>query len=111
MPAKKPQRPPTRPRVVAPVTGDEVTPFSQRLLADATQRAADQLRDRTSLTVDLVVGDNVINHRLGRQPSGATITPSVADATWAWAMKAASTSQVTLTCIGVAQPKARVEVY
>jgi hypothetical protein len=54
----------------------------------------------------------VINHGLGRKPVGATVTPTVADATWAWSLKAGATSsQMTLTCVGVAQPGAAVEAF
>ena len=108
MPAKRPTRPAVRPRVLAPVTGD-VTSFTQRLIADSASRASDQLHDRSSTVVNLVVGANVINHGLGRKPRGAQITPSVADATWAFALTAADDRQATITCVGVAQPNAFVE--
>lgn len=107
----KPQRPPARPRMTSPTSSVDVTPFSQRLIADASQRAADQLRDRAVLQVDLKVGDNVINHGLGRKPRGATVTPSVADASWAWSLRSPTTTQVTLTCVGVPQPGAVIEVF
>ena len=107
MPAAKPVRPASRPRVVAPVADDFVT----RQLSDASQRAADQLRDRSVVVANLVVGANVINHGLGRKPRGVTVSPTVADATWAWAMTASSDRQVTIMCIGVAQPGAALEFY
>lgn len=107
MPAQRPQPPATRARQTAPVSTD----FATRQIVDAAQRAADQVKDRTVTVLNLVVGDNVINHGLGRRPTGATVTPTVADATWAWAIKAPSATQVTITCIGVAQPGAAVEVY
>lgn len=107
MPAAKPQRPAARPRQFAPIAGD----FQIRQVIQGAQRAADQLHDRVMLTVDLKVGANVINHGLGRKPTGATVTPMVADATWAWALTASSSSQMTITCIGVAQPGATVEAF
>jgi hypothetical protein len=110
MPAAKPQRPAARPRQVAPVSGD-VSAFTMRQVAQTAQRAADQLRDRQVITRDLAIGDTVITHGLGRAPTGATITPTVANASWAWALKATSQTQITITCIGVAQPGAILEVF
>jgi hypothetical protein len=107
MPTSRPARPTSRPRQFAPVSGDAQT----RQIIQSAQRAADQLRDRSVVTVDLIVGDNVINHGLGRKPSGATVTPTVANAAWAWSLKSATGSQMTLTCIGVAQPGATVEAF
>lgn len=107
MPTQKPQPPRPRPRQIAPTSGDA----SERQVIQASQRAADQLRDRSSVVTSLAVGDNVINHGLGRKPTGATVTPTVADATWAWALKSADSSQMTITCIGVAQPNAAVEAW
>lgn len=111
MPAQRPVRPATRARVVAPVNGDEMSPLAQRMLADSVQRTADQLRDRAVVVRDLFVGANVINHGLGRKPRGAAVSPTVANATWAWALTAADARQATITCIGVAQPGAAVEFY
>jgi hypothetical protein len=39
------------------------------------------------------------------------VTPTVADATWAWAMTAADAKQVTITTIGVPQTNAVIEVF
>lgn len=107
MPATKPVPPRPRARQLAPTSGDPQI----RQAIQGAQRAADQLRDRAVIAVDLVVGDNVITHGLGKRPSGATVTPTVADATWAWALKTATTGQLTLTCVGIAQPGATVEVF
>lgn len=107
MPAQKPVKPQTRPRIIAPKSGDQ----AQRQVIDAVQRSADQLRDRASMTMDLAVGANVVNHGLGRAPRGASVSPTVADATWAWALTAADDKQATITCVGVAQPGAAIEVW
>lgn len=107
MPTKRAIRPPARPRQFAPVSGDVQT----RMIMQSAQRAADQLHDRTFIIFDLVVGDNVINHGLGRKPSGANVTPTVANTGWAWALTSATSSQMTLTCVGIAQPGATVEAY
>jgi hypothetical protein len=107
MGAQKPIRPVARARQFAPVSGDVQT----RQVIQSAQRAADQLRDRTVVVADLVVGDTTLNHGLGRKPRGATVTPTVANAAWAWALKSATRSQMTLTCVGVAQPGATVEAF
>ena len=111
MPAAKPVRPIARPRVAAPVAGDEASPFAQRQIAETLQRTADQLRDRSVVTFDLKVGANVLTHGLGRKPQGANVSPTVADATFAWALSAGDLRQATITCIGVPQPGAAVEFY
>lgn len=110
MPAKRPVRPDTRARVLAPVNGS-VTPFTQRLIVDASQRSANQLRDRNGVLVDLKVGSNIVNHGLGRKPDGATVTPTVADPSWAWALSSRDERQITIICTGVAQPGAFVEFF
>lgn len=110
MPVQRPRRPATRPRQIA-TTGGDITPITMRQVVQSAQRAADQLKDRAVITRDLVVGDTVITHGLGRAPTGATITPSVANATWAWALKSTTTTQIIITCVGVAQPGAVLEVF
>lgn len=110
MPAAKPTRPATRPRQTMPI-GETVDAFTVRGIAQAAQRAADQLRDRSVLVVDLVVGDNVINHGLGRAPTGVNVTPTVADFSWAYAMKSPTETTVNVFCIGVPQPGAAIEVF
>lgn len=64
----------------------------------------------SSQVITLNVGANKVNHGLGRKAQGVRITPTVADATWAWALTLADDKQVTITCVGVAQPNAFVEV-
>lgn len=80
-------------------------------LSDAVERnESSAIPTRAQLNVDLAVGDNSINHGLGRRARGCTVTPTVADASWAWAMTSATDKTVTITCVGVAQPNAFVEV-
>jgi hypothetical protein len=78
-------------------------------LADQVSRQ-DQL-GRASRVVDLVVGSNRIVHQLGRTPTGASITPTVADATYAWAVTAKDERTITIQVIGAAQPQATIEVF
>lgn len=85
---------------------------AQRLtqaLADQADR--DSRRPRASVTVDLVVGDNTVNHRLGIVPRGCSLMPTVADASFAWALKTRDDKQVVITVLGVAQPNAVIEVW
>lgn len=37
--------------------------------------------------------------------------PTVADTTWAWSFAADGDSSVIITCVGVPQPGATVEIY
>lgn len=114
MPAKVVRRPQTRQQLV---TGTLVQPDPQtasRLLsdlADAHDDLASRQQPRTQTTADLVVGDNLVNHGLGRRARGCTVTPTVADATWAWALTAADDQRVTITTVGVNQPNAAIEVW
>lgn len=90
----------------------------------ATQRAFDRLSDavgdlqaaarRTVATQDLVVGTNVVRHGLGRAVRGYTLVVTVADATFAHALDDSNPSpelELWITAVGVAQPRARVEIW
>lgn len=80
-------------------------------LADAVDRnESSAIPTRAQLNVDLAVGDNSINHGLGRKARGAFVSPTVADPTWAYAVTAISDKTITITCVGVPQPSAFVEV-
>jgi len=85
-----------------------------------TQRMMDQLTDqvnrltrpsRSVVVVDLVVGDNVVTHLLGRVPSGCIVCPTVADASFAWALSDKNERQATITVIGVDQPASPIEFW
>jgi hypothetical protein len=79
--------------------------------ADAIGEVERRIKDRSAVTVSLKVGANVITHNLGRVPTGATVTPTVADATWAWAFGSPNATTATITTVGVPQPNAPVEFY
>lgn len=71
-------------------------------------------RSREAMVVDLVVGTNKLQHSLGRAALGYTLTPMVADATFAHAIDTSNPRpdlEVWVTVIGVAQAGARVEVW
>ena len=114
MPAKKPTRPPQRTQLQTGTLLDADPSKVSRHLSDlATAVAATDTRvlDRNTVIVDLIVGANLVNHGLGRPARGATVTPTVADATFAWALTATDARQATITVVGVPQPKAAVELF
>lgn len=60
-------------------------------------------------TADLVVGVNAVKHSLGRAVKAVVLTPTVADATFAWAIVTNNPHpdrQVLINVIGVGQPGA-----
>jgi hypothetical protein len=111
MPTHRPAPPRTRQQVAA--TADTSDPAGRAIyeVVDAVRRLETRVRDSASQTVDLVVGDNQIAHRLGRKPIGAIVSPTVADATFAWAMTAADEETMVIEVVGVAQPDAGIEVF
>lgn len=111
MSATKPKRPRVRPLAgsVLALGPDASAPI--RDIATSMQRIGRQIRDRATVIVTLGVGATRITHGLGRKPEGATVTPTVANATWAWALTASDERQITITCVGIAQPNATVEVF
>lgn len=114
-------RAPQRPRLIRQLAIAQTSPDR------ATSSAVDQMSaeigrlaglaaiDRQVITADLIVGVNRIAHGLRRAVRGYTITPSVADATFAHALTTAANSQPTryvlITVAGVAQPGAVIEVF
>lgn len=114
MPARTVDRPAQRQQLVTGTLGDADPTTISRLvgeIADAHEDLAARHQPRDQQVADLVVGANVLNHGLGRRPLGCNVTPTVADATFAWAMTARDERTVTITAIGVPQPKATVEVF
>lgn len=111
MPANKPSRPKTRARHRPYIAGTEDASRAISQLAESVQRTEAKVGDRSTSIVDLSVGANSVAHRLGRRPIGASITPTVADASFAWAMGETSTTVVVITVVGVAQLGATLEVW
>jgi hypothetical protein len=112
MAAKKPTRPDAKEQLVTGTLVNQDPVAQSRLLSDlaSAQRAAPRV-ERSSTTIDLKVGANVINHGLGGKPRGATISPTVADVTYAAAMTAADDRQATISVLNIAQPGAGVEFW
>lgn len=68
-------------------------------------------RKRQPIVVDLVVGDNRVATNLGRRAQGMSLTPTVADAMFAWSFSIDNDTEVIVTVIGTAQPACPIEVY
>lgn len=100
------------PAMTLPQVADENTQRALQQIAEAIAKLQTG-RDRDVVLVDLVVGQNRIRHGLGRAARCYTITPTVADATFAHALDVTNPHpelEVWITVIGVAQPDAAVEV-
>jgi hypothetical protein len=110
-------------RRARPPRGKERTPAIE-VKDEQTDRALTQIRlhldkldaarKRDAIEFDLVVGTNKIPHGLGRPVAGYTITPTVADATFAHRIDRENPRPdltVWIVVVGVAQPNALVEVY
>jgi hypothetical protein len=112
-------------RRARPPRGKERTPAIE-VKDEQTDRALTQIRlhldkldaarKRDVIEFDLVVGTNKIPHGLGRPVAGYTITPTVTDpfVTFSHAIDRENPRPdltVWITVIGVAQPKALIEVY
>lgn len=106
-------------RIIRPVARQQVTPH-QIPDADSAGRANDAITaqlaaipvvERRIIAVSLVVGANRINHGLSGTARGCNVTPTVADATFAWSFAADGDKAAVITVVGVAQPKAVIEVF
>lgn len=114
MAASKVQRPRARPQLQTGTLIDaDPSKVSRHLseLAAGLDAATARIKDRDHTTVTLPVGATRVPHGLGRKAIGCSVTPTTADASWAWAMTAADDKTVTVTTIGVAQANAVVEVW
>jgi hypothetical protein len=109
MPINRPRRPRTRIAITSINVEDAAVDRALIATADAVSRIESRIADRSTVVADLIVGDNVLLHRLGRKPRGAHVAPTVADASYAAAMTSADATHATITVIGVAQPGALVE--
>lgn len=111
MPANKPKRPASQPNTSTNRVDDAAT---ARALGDvsAAIRSLEAQRDaRVTFVADLSVGDNLLVHHLGRKPSGYTLTATIADASFAHALKAVDDKTITITVVGIDMPGAILEVF
>lgn len=94
---------------IVPSVDDVATDRALRALAAAiSQRPSIE-----PVPVDLVVGQNIVRHNLGRTPRYVQVSPTVADATFGWAWIKTSPHadrQVRIDVVGVDQPGAVVIV-
>lgn len=106
------KRPAVVVRVTAPtLLGDD--PALGRVVGQAVA-AVGHLNDQASNTalviVNLAVGMNRINHGLGRRARAAQVTPTAADASFAWGFTTDNDTQAIITVVGVPQANAAVEI-
>ncbi len=78
-------------------------------LTQAAERNANSPRSRR--VVDLAIGANRVVTNLGRRATGCTLTPTVADATFAWSFAPDGDKAATITIVGAAQPACPLEFY
>lgn len=96
--------------VSVPAVADPATARAVDALADAVQTLQTQ-RTRFQTAFDLTVGVNRVPHGLGRKAVGCTVTPTVADATFAWAFSSSDDRVAIITVIGSDQPACPVEFW
>jgi hypothetical protein len=111
MPAIKRKRPPVRAQLSTgtPISGDPIISRHLSELGDAQEQQQGRLGDRKQVTASLVVGSNRVNHGLGRPARTCHVTPSVADASFSYALTSSDSRTATITVVGVAQPSCAVE--
>lgn len=69
---------------------------------------------RQVVRMSLTVGRNVVQHGLARAARGYTLTPTVADASFAHAIDTSNPNpdrEIWISVVGVAQPGAAIEVW
>lgn len=106
------RRPRLVPRVAAATLlgGDPAVGRVVGQAVSAIGRLNDQTVNSVIVVQDLVVGMNRINHGLGRRARLAHVSPTVADASFAWAFTTDNDTQAIVTVVGVPQPRATVEI-
>jgi hypothetical protein len=113
MAGRRPQPILAKARAVATNLDDATTSRAVDEVRAAAQTALDRRSFYIVPKVDLVVGTNAVPHSLGRAPVFVSVMPTVADATYAWAVHTNNPHpdrQVLIDVVGVAQPGASVFV-
>lgn len=111
MPVSIQKRPPIVTAMVKTtlVGGDSgVNQAQSRLVAGVDQLEKAQ-RARSKATATLVAGANTVAHGLGRTPTACHVTPTTADATFAYALTSADDKQAVITTVGGTQTDAVLE--
>lgn len=89
-----------------PDVDDEKTSRALLALADAIARL-ERRPSYQAVSVDLEIGINTVRHSLGRRPVVCLVTPTVADASFAYGVEM-DERQVLVTVLGADQPGASV---
>ena len=108
--AKKVGRPVQRSRVVS-AHSEDMAGVERMIDALSGQSDANRPVPRAVFTVDLYVGVNRVVTSLGRRAQGCTVTPTVADPTFAWSFAPEGDRLALITVLGVDQPGATVEFF
>lgn len=110
-----PAKPANRPAPKAQMVDRHVDSLesADRQMGELAKLVNDQAPDPRSVRtgVDLVVGDNRIVTGLPRRARGCNLTPTVADATFAWAFAPSGDRMAVITVIGIDQPGVTLEFY
>lgn len=110
MATKRAPRPRTLPQVGGNIAMDAAG--QARAVSDLTAHAQrSSTPARALLPVDLSIGDNVVNHGLGRVPVHVNLMPTAVDASFAWAVTARNAKTITVAVAGLAQTSASLEVF
>lgn len=113
MAGRRVKAPPAARSLSIPPVEDQQTMRALKQVEQAVQ-LVQAARSRVTVTTDLAVGTNRIRHGLGRAALGYTVTPTVADASFAHAIDVSNPRpelEVWITVAGAAQPAARIEVF
>lgn len=111
MPAAIQKRPPPSTAMVKTtiVGGDSgVNQAQSRLIAGVDQLEGAH-QERSKATATLTAGANTVTHGLGRTPTACHVTPTTADATFAYALTSADDKQAVITTVGGTQTDAVLE--
>lgn len=114
MAAQRPERPPARAQLRTGTLMEPTADTMSRILSEnaaATSALEDQRQPRSVFVINLAIGATRINHGLGRRARGATVSPTVPDATFAWGFSVDGDRVAIITTIGVAQLAATVEIF
>lgn len=103
------------PKLVVPAVEDQNTARAIDVISDAV-RDVQSRAQRVVVAFDLVGGTvNRVPHGLGRAYRGYTVTPTVADATFAHAISSQTNPrkdlEVWIDAVGADQPGAIIEVF
>lgn len=111
MPVSIQKRPPTSAASVkiTLVGGDDGVNQAQSRLSAGVQQLESAQRPRSKATATLTAGANTVTHGLGRVPTSCHVTPTTADATFAYALTSADEKQAVITTVGGTQTNAVLE--